>query len=104
MVNALIDRRAFLGGTVTTLATIPAAAGADQQTGEAGVYGFELPPKSTLWGVVTFLGEQMVEVTIRSKDRSTSERGRRLHRVRRLTLSRQVPSPSGAMISFITRS
>jgi hypothetical protein len=76
MVESLIDRRAFLGGTLTTLATIPAAVSADQQTREAGVYGFELPPKSTLWGVVSFLGEQMVEVTIRSKDRATSERGR----------------------------
>ena len=75
MANSLIDRRGFLGGTLATLATAPSAESADQQASER-VYGFELPRKSTLWGVVTFLGEQMVEVTIRSKERTTSERGR----------------------------
>jgi hypothetical protein len=48
MVNSLLGRRAFLGGTLTTLVTIPAAVSADQQAPEAGVYGFELPPKSVL--------------------------------------------------------
>jgi hypothetical protein len=46
------------------------------QTREAGVYGFEIPPKSTLWGAIVFLGEDMVEVTVATSRRSQSERGR----------------------------
>jgi hypothetical protein len=76
MADSFIDRRVFLGGTMAMLAALPSAASADRQAPEARGYFFDLPPKSKLWGVVTFLSEQMVEVTVKSKERSQSERGR----------------------------
>jgi len=76
MASSPVHRRVFFGTALTMLAAVPSAVSAGEQAPEAGVYGFSVPPHSTLWGTVTFLGEQMVEVTIRSKDHSKSERGR----------------------------
>ena len=71
-----LDRRSFFSVTLPMLAVgrgIP-----DRVTGqtEAGVYRFEIPPKCKLWGAITFLGEDMVEVIVASKRRSQSARGR----------------------------
>ena len=73
---AKIDGRSFFSSTLPMLAVgreIPD--GVTGQT-EAGVYRFEIPPKCKLWGAITFLGEDMVEVTVASRRRSQSARGR----------------------------
>lgn len=71
------DRRALFARTLAMLAMAPMAMDADAgQTREIGVYGFVVPPKSTLWGAIIFLGEDMVEVTAASSRKSKSERGR----------------------------
>jgi hypothetical protein len=71
------DRRALFARTLAMLAMAPIAMDADAgQTREIGVYGFEVPPKSTLCGAIVFLGEDLVEKTLASSRKSKSERGR----------------------------
>jgi hypothetical protein len=69
------DRRTFFAGALPMLTIAPLAADAGQSA-EAGVRRFDLPSKSTLWGVIVFLGDDLVEVTVATARRSKSERGR----------------------------
>jgi|tagenome__1003787_1003787.scaffolds.fasta_scaffold20372931_2 hypothetical protein len=71
-----VDRRAFIGGTLAALSALPTRVRAHGQVPERGVFDLLLPPKSRLFGFVTFLGDQMVEVTVRNKSSSKSVRGR----------------------------
>jgi hypothetical protein len=70
-----IDRRTFFALPMFVAAGVVPHAPATQAP-EAGVYRFDLPAKTTLWGVITFLGDDVVEVTVASRRRSQSERGR----------------------------
>jgi hypothetical protein len=71
-----LDRRAFFSATLPMLVAGREAPDAVTDQSEAGVYRFEIPPKCKLWGAITFLGEDMVEVTVASRRRSQAARGR----------------------------
>jgi hypothetical protein len=75
MNQSRLDRRAFFAGALTMVAIAPTALSAEQNP-EAGVSRFELPAKSTVWGVIAFLGEDMIEVTVATARKSKSEHGR----------------------------
>ena len=77
MAKTQCNRRAFVSSTLTALiAMSPSNDGVGLQTTEAGVYRVELPPKTKLWGVIAFLGEEMSEVTVASPRKPQTQRGR----------------------------
>src|SRR5688572_4340974 len=77
MSSHLSGRRAFLA------TVLGGAAGASSRTqsqtspaSEITLRRIELPPKTTLWGVVAFFSDDLVEVTIGTLDQSRKVRGR----------------------------
>jgi hypothetical protein len=70
------DRRAFLASAATVLASAALFPSPAVHSMEVPNYTVDLPPKTTLWGTVAFLGEAFIEVTLATKDQSKSLRGR----------------------------
>jgi hypothetical protein len=71
------DRRSFLAVALPMLAAVHVMAAAPEPHGpEVPNFWFEIPPKTTFWGVVMFLGEDPIEVSIATRKDSKVMRGR----------------------------
>lgn len=66
-------RRSLLLGALVAASPILPVAG---QNPEDAVYFLDLPPKSTLWGVVAFFSEDLIEVTVATAKDERRVRGR----------------------------
>jgi hypothetical protein len=70
------DRRAFMAGALASVAMLTTVTADAWQAPEVPSYWVDVPPGATLWGVVVFTADELVEMTLGAGKSVRSLRGR----------------------------
>jgi hypothetical protein len=70
------DRRTFMAGALASLAMIATASVDAVQAPEVPNFTTDVPPSATLWGVIVFMADEPIEMTLGHGNSGKSYRGR----------------------------